>query len=64
MPLLISESISSLAACNHFARPLCNMASFQDFGSYGSSGIISAMRANALALERCDSVAMPWDRRL
>src|ERR1700692_2444423 len=51
--LLISESISSLAACNHLSRPLCAIASFQDFGSYGSSGIISAIMVNALALERC-----------
>lgn len=56
-----SEFILSLAAYNHFSWPLYNIASFQDFSSYSSLGIISAIKANALALERCASLAMPWN---
>jgi hypothetical protein len=38
---------------------LCDMVSFQDFGLYSSSGIISAISAHILAFERCAKVAMP-----
>src|SRR5258708_6992865 len=49
VPLLISESISSLAACSHFSRPLCNIASFQDFVNFQSDFIAMSPLRVALA---------------
>src|ERR1700716_109228 len=51
--LVISESISSFAAFSHCSRPLCDIASFQDFGSYGSSGTMLAIIAKVFAIARC-----------